>query len=569
MVAKVERNEGMARKLFPYDRESFGTQAAGTSQQRQKEMIAAIAAEKKAVVDDSYALSDTGVSGFHGRNIKKKLGLFIRLCKEGVVRKGDILCIERVNRLSRMVWTEQVKLWEEILSYGVEIVTCEPRFDITQKNIGQLEMGCPLAILMMLGYEESKQKSDWVKYSHKVARKQAIETGKPHGKKPPSWIRPVGVPHPFNPKRRITTGWELIPERVEVIRQLHRWAWDGYGTPTILKLALENKLLCWGRGGKWTKIMVRQLLTSRALIGFCEPNGRNYKCDLGKPNGYLNYPPVLTDEEYERTKHALRSRRKSGGPRQGCRFNLFRNLARTKDGRPLELASSTGADGVRHYYLAPDRQTLRVPYEEFERVVLSCLRRITARDIDGSLHSEEAANQTLLLTQELAGMRETLAEYERQVEALGNKKPPTKIVETMAKLEEAIPLKKDELDTHKLKSNTSGRTEALADTQGILDYLDHEEDPAKRQASLERLKVRLSILLEHITVEVTNRRGLSKVVHLRIEYKGPHIDCYHFPIGNPDWPYEAAFDEEDKTHYQHNRCLCHYCRYLEPPPSWR
>ena len=56
MRANEERETAMARKLFPYDRESFSTQEAGTSIQRQREMIQAVAAEYHATIDDSYAL---------------------------------------------------------------------------------------------------------------------------------------------------------------------------------------------------------------------------------------------------------------------------------------------------------------------------------------------------------------------------------------------------------------------------------------------------------------------------------------------------------------------------------
>lgn len=228
-----ERNSSVARKLFPYDRFSDDPQEAGTSAQRQAEMIRSTAAEYDAEIDNSYSLSDRGVSGFRGENVKKKLGLFIRLCQEGVVRKGDLLCIERVNRLSRMVWTEQVKLWEQILNFGVVIVTCEPRAEYTAKSIGRLEQGCPLAVFMMLAHQSSEEKSQWIAYSHKISREKAMADGSPHGKHCPAWLRPVGQSHPLNPKRRITERWEVIPERKALIQRIHRMVWEGASIDTI------------------------------------------------------------------------------------------------------------------------------------------------------------------------------------------------------------------------------------------------------------------------------------------------------------------------------------------------
>jgi hypothetical protein len=537
MQGHEERENGMARKLFPYDRESFSTQEAGTSVQRQREMIQGIAAEYQAVIDDSYALSDRGVSGFNGRNVKKKLGLFIRLCDEGVVRKGDLLCIERVNRLSRMVWTQQVKLWERILALGVEIVTCEPRGHYTQKNIGKLSHGCPLAILMMLGHEESQQKSDWIRYAHKIARENAMATGKPHGKRAPRWLRPVGTPHPRDPNRRITTAWEVIEERKRTILQLHQWCWDGLGVDAIVARLEKEQAPYWGKEGRWTEKAVRHHLISRALLGYCEPNVRTYQSRKEQPPvGYLNYPPILTAEQYDRTQLAIASRRGTGGPRQAREMNLFAGLARSVDDRPLSVHYSKGAGGRNLRYLATRPQSVRVPYQVIQTLFLGSLRKLKPCDIDGTLQRDEWSEKTLTLQAELGLLRERHDELERQLNELPPQKWPASIVARIADLDEAIEKTDRQLKRAKLYGSTSARVETLTDTQSILEYLEGLGNNADREAALERLRVRLPVLLEGITIAVDQQRGHSKWIHLRVAYKGGFVDRYSLRIGQPEPP---------------------------------
>lgn len=536
---RPEKETEMARKLFPYDRFSYATQEAGSSEERQLEMVRAVAKEFKAEICTDYELSDHGVSGFRGRNIKKKLGLFIRLCKEGVIRKGDILCFERVSRLSRMDWLKQATLWEEILSYGVEIVTCEPRFHLTRANIGRIAQGCPLAVLMMLANEESQQKSDWVKYAVRSAHKAAREQGTPHGKRCPGWLRPLGHPHPLNPKRRITTGWEIIEERRRIVRQLHEWAWADHGAPTITRMAIEAGLPYWGKDGKWSQSAVEYLLTNQALIGLVVPDIKNYKCEETIPEVYHNYPPILTPEEFHRTKLALRSRRKSGGRPWQHGFNLFKGILRTLDGRTLHQATYLDSDGSKKAYLAPKPQSLRVPYQPAEDNFLATLAKLRPEDIDGTLRPDEWSQRTLAWQSEQAKVRMELDDMAGQLRELPRERRPKMIVSHVADLEERLEWLQNELDKAKLYGSTSARVETLSDTQSILTYLAGITEASERLAALERVRARLPVLLESLTVAASGQRGKSRWLHWRVSYKGGHTFYYSFAVGRPDLPSPA------------------------------
>lgn len=524
----------MARKLFPYDRFSPGPlQAGGTSAPRQAEMIQAVATEFKATVDDSYALSDHKVSAYKGTNVKKKLGLFIRLCKEGVVRRGDLLCFERVNRLSRMKWSDQVKLWAEILSYGVEIVTCEPRGHYTAKNYDELAVNTPLSIYMNLAHEESKQKSQWIRYAHKVSRERAMENGVPHGQRCPSWLRPISQPHPTNPKRRIVLGWEKILDRVTIIRRMHELAWEKLSNDDIAAQLNSEGVPCWLRAKRWTRDMVWFHLSARSLLGWVVPNPRNYTNERTPPKPYRNYPPILTDAEFERTQLELASRRKTGGRRCIRQFSLFSGLVQTEDDRPLYIAYSIGYGNKRHPYLAPRPQTLRVPYQPLEDAFLDLLRQLKPADIDGSLRPDEWSERTLALQDRSAKLHAALDDIDRQLAELPPERWPERAVSRMAALEDEIRTTKFALDQAKLYGSTSGRVEALTDTQSIVTYVRGLSVPKERRAAMERIKARLPILLDRITVAESGKRGRSKWVHLRVSYKGGKVDYYNLRVRKP------------------------------------
>src|SRR6185312_15519911 len=100
----------MTRKAYSYIRFSAKRQEAGDSVRRQNELAERAAREEGIPLDRTISLSDKGISAFRGRNWKKgNLGKFIDLVDAAVICPGSVLIIERVNRLSRLPWMEQVE----------------------------------------------------------------------------------------------------------------------------------------------------------------------------------------------------------------------------------------------------------------------------------------------------------------------------------------------------------------------------------------------------------------------------------------------------------------------------
>lgn len=527
----------MSRKFYSYERFSHGSQVAGSTLDRQRQMIERAAKEEGLEIDSTLCIRDKACSAYRGRHSKKgELAVFLELAESGVIPKGSVLCIERVDRLGRMPWRQQVALWERILACGIIIRTCEPATRYTAENADDIDIGCPLVIAMMLAHQESRQKSERIKDAAQRKRNRAIAEGVPHGMRCPGWLRPIGKPHPDDANRQIVERWETIDDRVRTIRKMHEWCREGMGVRLIMKQLETLKIPYWGKRGRWTRMSVIYHLTSRALVGEVVSKGVNYKC--GRPAGswYLNYPPIMTEEEYERTQSATAQRKRRGGRpvERGC--NLFCHLLATEDGTRLTLNHCFGKNGKRYPYLTTDRRNWMIPYGLFEETVLASLRKLKPSDIDGSCKKDDWLEQIKELQAVASMKRLAMENLERQLDELDANRWPQRIVERVSILEAEIHAAEIKLRQAKEAGSTSTRVETLVSTQSIVEYLGGLNDPAEVSAAKLRIKQKLPIILERITVAVEIEKNRSKWIHVRIAYQGGHVDRVSLMMGKPARP---------------------------------
>jgi DNA invertase Pin-like site-specific DNA recombinase len=515
----------MARKFIPYSRFSGKRQEAGDSQRRQDEMAEKAAREEGLEIDQTICLKDKGMSAFRGKNWRKgNLGKFIDLVDAGVIPKGSILCIERVNRLSRAPWMVQVEQWKEILSRGIIIRTCEPPARYTKKNMDDLAVGCPVVIYMMLGHLESKQKSEWSFEAFDARKKQTRKEGTPHGLRCPKWIDRIQVPHPKDPTRMVTTGYQLNRERAAILSWMHERAQEGWGAYRIQKDLVTRGVVPWGSRGRWTTIAVRHFLTTRQTVGEYQPTRLNDdgKRVLDGPPIAGHYPAAISEECWQRTQDARRGRRGRGGRISETASNLFTHLTfDAKEEKPLHTVWRN--DRKRRQYLTIDGQPWVFVYRDFERAVLTTLAQLRASDVDGR-HQADALNARVeRLQAERSSLDIELETLDRQLNELPPAKWPKRVVTRMSKLEEQIAAKDEELRAAKEAAATSTRTEALVDLRSALSILDEaiaNGNGAEEQALRRRIKGRIPFLVESIWVRMQVVTKKSRYVHVRIYLQG-------------------------------------------------
>ncbi len=88
------------RVAYSYIRFSTPEQARGDSLRRQMDLSAQYARDNGLQLDET--LTDKGVSGFRGQNIKEgALGSFLKHIQSGRIKPGSVLLDEALDRLSR------------------------------------------------------------------------------------------------------------------------------------------------------------------------------------------------------------------------------------------------------------------------------------------------------------------------------------------------------------------------------------------------------------------------------------------------------------------------------------
>ncbi|MDZ8759649.1 recombinase family protein [Escherichia coli] len=90
------------KRVISYIRFSSEKQAKGDSLRRQSKMVTDwLKAHPEYYLDQDLSFRDLGVSGFTGKHLKGGLGDFLTAIEKGLVKAGDTLLIESLDRLSR------------------------------------------------------------------------------------------------------------------------------------------------------------------------------------------------------------------------------------------------------------------------------------------------------------------------------------------------------------------------------------------------------------------------------------------------------------------------------------
>ena len=165
-------------------------------------------------------LSRPRVSAYRGANAEGgALGAFLQAVKHNQVPAGWALVIESLDRLSRQEIGEALNLFLSILRNDIEIITLEPEQRFTRKSINDIPNILTAIIFMARANEESKTKSERIKAAF---NKQLAEKSPLRVPNTPRWLT-------------IKNGkFEVVPEHVNIIKQLYDWRSNGLGYSKIL-----------------------------------------------------------------------------------------------------------------------------------------------------------------------------------------------------------------------------------------------------------------------------------------------------------------------------------------------
>ncbi|EFH4119734.1 recombinase family protein, partial [Escherichia coli] len=195
------------KRAISYMRFSTEKQIKGDSIRRQSKLVTDwLSKNPDYFLDESLSFKDLGKSAFSGKHLRAGLGDFLTAIKEGLVKAGDTLLIESLDRLSRQDVDQASELLRGILRSGVDVVTLSDGEHYTAESLKDPLSLIKSILIMQRAYEESLRKSERVAAAWN-RKKDIISEGIKVSKRCPAWLK-------LNDDRR---GFSIIPEKVEIV----------------------------------------------------------------------------------------------------------------------------------------------------------------------------------------------------------------------------------------------------------------------------------------------------------------------------------------------------------------
>lgn len=283
-----------------YIRFSSSAQEKGDSINRQ---IASATAwtERNGIPLSDVVYRDLGISAFKKVD-RPGLRQLTESIRAGIIRQGDYILLERLDRLSRKdldIAQEEIK---SILRMGVNVVAIEDNLELTPESVNDAQALIRIIILAENAHRQSREKSERIKAAYASARQRARD-GKAVRRRLPCWLEvtPDGNTYTFHPV------YLPIVQRIIELRHAGR----GYSSiaKTLNAEGLPGRIGKSGTTSKgWTGGSVREIVTSRALYGFYQPHITVEKeRDDGTTKRVLqpdgdpivdHYPPVIGYREW-------------------------------------------------------------------------------------------------------------------------------------------------------------------------------------------------------------------------------------------------------------------------------
>jgi DNA invertase Pin-like site-specific DNA recombinase len=348
-------------KAYSYIRFSTPEQMKGTSLQRQLEASRKYAAERGFELDET--MKDLGVSAYYGKQ-RRTLDQFLNFVKEGRVKQGSMLIVESFDRLSRENVLDADELFKKIIRAGIILVTLQDRMEYSKANIEKNWTQLIISIAMMArAHEENKIKGERIRDAHISNREKAVKGERTY--------RPSHIPAWL---RETENGYEVIPERADVIRRIfHMRLHENKGAMQIAHELNEDKTILWkpqsprSKSGKlppavWREQYVHKILYETKLVlgelafgKYVRVKSKDGEREISKriPEGQtVKQYPAIVDQDTYFSVQAIRKRATDiagfGGGKKGNFNNVFIYVARCGFcDAPLRYVNNGNHGGIR------------------------------------------------------------------------------------------------------------------------------------------------------------------------------------------------------------------------------
>lgn len=382
-------SEQPKRRAYSNIRFSSAKQEQGDSVRRQTNLLNEVLKLHPDWILDETPLRDLGISAWSGANIAEgALGTFIAAVEAGKIEKGSILIIEQWDRLTRLTAVEAMELFSRITRRGIDICTSIDKKIHNRESMKDIGSLLESILKMQLANEESNKKSIRIKEAWTTKR----ESGKVMTTQGPAWLKWNGQ------------GWEIIPERAAVVKEIFQLTVAGRGRSAICNILNGRKEPTFGDGVcGWWSAYVSKLLRNESVIGrwqahklVKDENGKETSVPDGEPReGY--FPRIISDALWQKVQSRIADCKKvvkgaknpgAGRPTLVPVRNLFTGLLFDGYHPENQMILGGGHDGLvsNWHRLNPNSGTPRITWdiEELEDTILKYLSELDYRQLTQS-----------------------------------------------------------------------------------------------------------------------------------------------------------------------------------------
>lgn len=267
---------------FSYVRFSSDQQKHGASLSRQEDMVGQWLVENPDYQRSTIRFEDLGISGYKGKHLDNAFGRLMAAIENGVIKPGDCILIEAIDRAGRLAPTVMLNLLTEIVNAGVMLVSLDDR-NVYSSDPAKSNNLFLLVAKVQQAHQYSDALSRRVKDAYARKRENAAK-GNGASRRTPLWIK----------------DGELVEDVAPFIRQIFQDYADGIGERRILnRIRGKHALL-----DNLNPTTIKKWLKNPTAIGRWQPRPVN---GVDQPAIDDVYPAVISKELWYRVQKKLSS----------------------------------------------------------------------------------------------------------------------------------------------------------------------------------------------------------------------------------------------------------------------
>jgi DNA invertase Pin-like site-specific DNA recombinase len=295
--------------VHAYSRFSDPKQKAGDSLRRQQQQAAEFCKRRGWKLSD-LRFNDEGRSAFKADK-QRKLDEFLKAVDDGRVKRGEVLLVESVDRLSRKGIRQTQTLVNRILDAGVSIAILTPIEKVYSPGTTDNDIGFAVE-LAAFAYQAACYSENLSYRVKQVYSRQRASVARSEGGRisavGPAWLKWDGK------------QWKAKPEAVKTIRFMFAQTIAGVGRKLLTQQLNERFPPLMERKTRkgWHVVNVAEILTSRKVLGEAYST-------IAKETFPGLYPAIIDLETWNAAQVAIASRRSVRG-RPTQRINILAGL---------------------------------------------------------------------------------------------------------------------------------------------------------------------------------------------------------------------------------------------------